>query len=400
MSVQHVNAKIAEIGKLFPKNVVTINSTADFDIQDSTTITLESDTNYTIGENISTSKRFILQSDVSVSSKINTLLEYTGTGDMFTGVDFGIFEISSIKLRCVSANQIFNLSASSPLTTSFIIANVSSLGITKVGTFEDIGGILLNTVVFFTGLADDGITLIGDIGSVVISDSGIATSNASLVGLDFTTSLISLAVNIRNFSVFGVSGTIAISGLTNSDNIVSGLVASITGCQFPSPITPLSGISESDIRFEFLSCPPVADSTKSADAFLSSSQTVTIGTAGVFVAISGVNWSSDISERFTISSSGIATYNSEVPTLSQISITSTLEKVGGGTDLIELAVAINGTFSNKTISGTKNKDPTSVTSIGIFDLVENDTIQAFVANIDSTSNLIVSRSVVNVVNGF
>ena len=70
----------------------------------------------------------------------------------------------------------------------------------------------------------------------------------------------------------------------------------------------------------------------------------------------------------------------------------TLEKVGGGSDKICSKIAINGTVLDKTMGCTENTAPTSVTSVGITTISTNDTLQTYVANMDSTSNVIVSEA--------
>ena len=66
----------------------------------------------------------------------------------------------------------------------------------------------------------------------------------------------------------------------------------------------------------------------------------------------------------------------------------------------KLAVFVNGSISTKTISATENNAKTNVISTGIFNLNTNDTIQAFVSNIDTTSDTLVTTAVVNIINGF
>jgi hypothetical protein len=73
-----------------------------------------------------------------------------------------------------------------------------------------------------------------------------------------------------------------------------------------------------------------------------------------------------------------------------VSATATLEKVGGGSDLIATQIAINGTVQAKTAGGTESTAPTQTTSQGLFTLSTGNTIQLFVANIGSDSNITVT----------
>lgn len=398
MSLQHVNAKVAEFEKQFPENTIVINSPVNFVVQDATTITFQTNTKYVFGATITTAKRFIVEANVIIEGTVDIVLFYTGTDAMFTSADAGTFKITAIRTRCPSATQTFDFSASSPGAGFFILNQVTVDDTPKFGTFDNTGFILLDEVVS-SGI-EDGMSLVGTIDQFIIRTFTIVADGTSLIGIDLGSATISLTLTFTDFAVLGAAGTVGISGLTGSGNISTFLIAGVQNSRFIPPVTPLVGISESDLRWEFEDCPPVPDSTKTVDSFLSASQTVTITTAGVFVAIAGTNWLSDVTERFTTTTAGLMTYDSSISTKSQVAITATVEKVGGGTDLIEIAVAFNGTESDKTMAGTKNKDPTSLTSIGIFTTVATDTFQAFVANIDSTANIIVSRSTANVINGF
>ncbi len=398
MSVQHVNAKIAELEKKFPANTVVINSTADFIVQDATSITFEANRKYVIGSTINTAKRYIVEANVIIEGTVDIVLLYTGTDAMFTSTDAGTFKMSTIRIRCPSATQTFDFSAVSPSLGFFILNQVTVDDTPKFGTLDNTGFILFDEVA--SNDIEDGMSLVGTIDQFVIRTWTIVAAGSSLTGIDFGSATIALTLTFTDFAVLGAAGTIGLSGLTNSGNISTFLIAAVENSRFVPPITPLVGISESDLRWEFTNAPAIADSTKTADTFLSASQTVTISTAGVFVAIAGTNWLSDVTERFTTTTAGLLTYDSSISTKSQVAATATVEKVGGGTALVELSVAFNGTEVDKTMSGTKNKDPTSLTSIGIFTTDTTDTFQAFIANIDTTANIIVSRSSVNVINGF
>jgi len=398
MSVQHVNAKLAELEKQFPENTIVINSPSDFIVQDATTITLQTNTKYLIGATITIAKRFVVEPNVIIQGSVDLILFYTGTDAMFTSTDGGTFQIIQLRTRCPSAIQTFDFSVASPSSSFFILDEVSISDTPKFGTFDNTGFFLIDKAV--ADSIDDGISLIGTIDQFIIGTYTIITSSATLVGIDFGTATIEITLTVDDMAVLGPSGALGLSGLANSGNVGTFLIAAVTNSRFVPPTTALSGISESDLRWEFSNSPTVPDSTKTADSFLSSSQTVTIVTAGVAVPIAGTNWVSDITERFSTTTAGLLTYDSSIPTKAQIAITATVEKVGGGTDLIGLATAFNGTVSTKTIAGTKNKDPTSLTSIGLFSMDTTDTVQAFVSNADSTSNIIVSRSTVNVINGF
>lgn len=398
-TLPHLNsANAAELLKRFPKNEIVINSDADFRVQDATTSTFEANTSYVIGDSFNTQRRFIVEENVVITGTVDITIAFGGVGVMFTSTASGGFFASRIRFISSTASQIFDFSNVSPGNSSFVLDKVVVSEAAKFGTLDQVGFIILDEVV--SEDIDDGITLENAIGTIIVRTFDMQTTSATCVQLDLGTAVISSAFNINQISLNGVAGSVGMSGLTASGNIGTSIVGTIIGGNFPAPVTPLVNLSESDLRLEFFNSAPIPDSTKTTDTFLTASETAIISVAGTFVAIGGVNWSSDVSERFSTTTAGLATYLSPVDTKSQVSITATVEKVGGGSDLVELGIAINGTVVTKTIAGTKNKDPTSVTAIGVFTLTTNDTIQAFVANIDTTTNIVVSRSTVNVINGF
>ena len=112
----------------------------------------------------------------------------------------------------------------------------------------------------------------------------------------------------------------------------------------------------------------------------------------VYVAVGGILWDTDFSDSFTVTTAGLFTYIGLGGIDVDIDCTSTIDKVGGGSDNLCTKIAINGTVQDKTINCTDSTTPASVTSAGIFTLVNGDTIQLFIANTSSTSNINVNQS--------
>jgi hypothetical protein len=88
-----------------------------------------------------------------------------------------------------------------------------------------------------------------------------------------------------------------------------------------------------------------------------------------------------------VSTAGVITYDSEKDACFVITFTATVEKVGGGTDVIAMRIAKGGTSEAKSQSQTQSTDPTAVVSQAILNLSSTDTIEAMVANIDSTADI-------------
>ena len=192
------------------------------------------------------------------------------------------------------------------------------------------------------------------------------------------------------------SGTTTLSGLASSGNLKAGGRAKIDACLFEGAGTALNNIDTMDLQWEFTGNifeDGVTHNTRTlADCFLTTLETVTIASSGVYVAVAGSSWDFDNDERFTVSTAGLITYlgldNAQVSITAQ----STVAKVGGGSDQIGSKIAYNGTVQDKTIGSTENTSPTGLLSQGLFTLSTGDTLQLFVGNEDSSSNIEVSSS--------
>lgn len=128
-----------------------------------------------------------------------------------------------------------------------------------------------------------------------------------------------------------------------------------------------------------------------ADAALTTPETVTITVQSQIESINGVNWeSSENTERFFVNDAGVCEYRGGQESTVTIHGTATIEKDGGGTDVIALYVMVNGTADLRSEAQTENNTPTAVASISAATLVDGDTIELGVANTTSTTDIIVS----------
>lgn len=122
------------------------------------------------------------------------------------------------------------------------------------------------------------------------------------------------------------------------------------------------------------------------------------------IPVGGVLWVSDVLQRFESDTSGMLTSTSLTDSNFLSLCTATVEKVGGGADELDLAISINGATTgvafDKSVASTENNNPTSLTSQRLDNISTGATIQAYVRNTDSNSNIIVSRCNLTMVNGF
>lgn len=373
-----------------PSDTVYVNALADFPAPAGGAITLVADTNYVIGVDITTANRFILAANNSITANnINgSKIIYTGTGDMFTGVDV-YFDIHDITLTASTASQVFNISETGGGNTKvFTMRTVGVTDCVKYATFDNLLSVDISDSNCLD--ADDGITVVGS-GWLILSLTKfalISTSN-TFIGLDLGTS-IHQNIEGTNLVFVAPSGGIGIKGLANSGNLVTGNIADITLSSFLGGITPLNTITIEDIRWEFQGNSGLDDSTKAADAYLSTTTTVTISGSGTFTAIGNTNFLTDVGARFSVSTAGIITYDSEKDACFIITATATIDKVAGGADILAMRIAKGGTSIAKSQTQTQSSDPTSVVSHALINLTKDDTIEAMVANNSTTGNIDVS----------
>lgn len=276
----------------------------------------------------------------------------------------------------------------------FVTQNSIIRECTRLGTIKNAFTVSLRTVTV-VATSVGGFTFEGtDLLQLNISDYLGFSWTGTLIDLGTSTwDIINIASGNRFISP---AGTITLSGLAASGNLTTNGRGIVIANLFNGDGTAVDGIDTNDLKWSFqnniFTDGTTINSRILSDSFLIGSETVTIVTSGVFVAVSGTNWSSDISDRFTVTAAGLFTYIALNTSDIKCSAFSTVEKVGGGADKICSEIAINGVVQAKSIGCTQNATPTQITSVGIFTLSTGDTVQLFVANQDSTSNVIMSES--------
>jgi len=364
-----------------PLNWVLINSMADFPTPAAGVITLAADTHYRIGTGVTTADRFALSANVSISCSDTNgpTLDYTGTGAMFTGtgVNFNIYQAN---LKAANATLV-------DMTNGFYrLDNSTVIAATQDGKFTDMVGVVINRCSYLA--STDGIKFFGSVVVGIYSQSKTRyiTTSATNIFVDFGTVVFNL-LEVTNIAFTAPAGAIGLKGLAASGNLGVGKLAVVENTSFSTDMTPLSGIVPDDIRWEFQANAGVADSIKAADTFITATETVTISSIGVFVAIAGTAWTSDIFSSFTTTTGGLLTYVGEIDSTFLVGGIATIEKTAGGTDVLEMRIAKNGTTLAKSGSFTETATPATVSSQALVQLTKDDTLQLFVANNTSTGNV-------------
>ena len=248
-------------------------------------------------------------------------------------------------------------------------------------------------------------------GSLTTSLRTLTVVNASSEGLSFTGTHSQLNIsqmlafnwsnalidlNNATFEIINIiggnrfispSGTAILEGMANNGNLTSGGRGIVENNLFNGVGTALTGINTQDTQWNFEGNIFADNTTPNTrpicDAFMLSTETVTISSSGVYYPIGGSNWQTDINSRFTIGIDGLVTYNGLETIGAIVTSSATIEKTGGGSDFLSMQVAVNGVAQNKSKGSTDNTSPTQVVSNGIFILSTGDTIQLYVANEDN-----------------
>ena len=230
----------------------------------------------------------------------------------------------------------------------------------------------------------------------------MGSSSATFKGIDFGSST-PITIELQNIINNAPAGAFGLSGLANSGNVLAGRLATVTGCEFAGGMTDLENITPADIRWDMRDNTPTADSRNAVDIYMiDGPETIVTGIAGnwqeIGTPVGAASWVSDVSDRFSVGTDGVITYIGEREIEARISGRATVQKSGGGADVIEVRVAINwdGTPADsgleKSRAQTQNTDPTTIPIGALFCLAPNDNIRAIFSNITGASNIIATVS--------
>lgn len=373
-----------------PANQRVINSLTDLPAPVAGVITLEDNITYVFGSPITTADRIVVgvNNVITSNAPLSTPVTYTGTGSFITGIDKNLL-IKEIGLICPNA-QAFDFS-STTVGNIFVANTIVIFACDSVGTFDD-----LNTVEFINsssiGTASQGIVVQGTTNWTIFSvaELAIITTSATLIGIDFGTSL-HTTLELSNLVISGVPGTIGIKGAAASANLKVNSLATVLTGEFIGGVTPLSGITITDIRWSFKLNSGLPDSL--TNALISVEGNVletTINTMNVPEKVNGV-WSDELLSHFSSDGTGRITFLGERSEVLLINATANLRMASSASDrMVTSYLAINGAVLTQTSeSGVANvTDPTSLAMVWQHNFQTGDFVEIFVENNDNTVNII------------
>mgnify|MGYP000753590241 CR=1 FL=1 len=380
-------------------NTVVINSLADFPVQDSTTVTLSNNTCYVLGNFISTSKRFVVGSGVTLTSLANFAhtLEYTGSGVMFTNSG-GNFAILDLLYSCPNGTVFSYIG-----TGILLLERTTCLSCVNVGTITSSSTTSLNWANnAFPVITGQGLQFFGTFFVLSFTKIFMNSTSPSFIGVDLGSSSL-YDIEISNIELFGVSGSIGIKGLANSGNIQTNSVATVADSNFAGNLmTPLSGITVSDVRWEFQGNSKLEDTLDDAIVYFSNNSTNTVIAAS---SVNGSNavkvnavWSMGRLSKFSASSTGRVTYLGENATTAPVDVSVHVISVSGGLIRVKVYLAKNGVImlpasTAADISGSTSKNLTVPWQVSFN---QNDYIEVFIENQTNGNDILVEDAILRV----
>lgn len=341
------------------------------------------------------------------SNRFESRLTTSSTSDLIT-VTNGAFALEFVAITCPNSDYAINFTSTAGFN-SLVLQNPIFSSCKSIARVDGAFTTSLRTCTSVT-------TTVGGIDWIGSNNVQINCTNFLGIGdpVGWVGTLLNLGtatfdlINITGDNRFDApSGTITLGGAAANANLNPGGRALVAGGIFNGAGTTLSGIDTQDNQWTFRGNVFEDGTTKNtrsdADAYLLTPITVANAGANVFTPIAGVNWLSDIDNAFTVSTAGIVTYTGLDDIDIGINGACTVEKNGGGADLICCEIAID-TGSGlavvaKTVGCTENATATQISSQGLFTLETGDSFQLWVAIDDAAAGIDVTNARLIVVGG-
>jgi len=357
-------------------------------------IDLGSDVTYLIMNAFTVNSRLEYGENVTINhlnSGVNTIT-YTGVLPLFTNtvpdarltVQFAAINAPNAAL--LDMKDVVG-SGTAAFTDGVIVA--ASLGVANNAQSVRIDRVLLT-------LATDGITFTGGATNPVWDFVNSQASIAAGTFVDIT------AVEMQAFRIDFSAIVETAAGVTaiNSAGAVDILSTAVAVVQnsLLGVTTPLAGgVATTSARWRFQSADPLADSVIGAATYITTQETVTINTSGVFEKVEGTNWVGQIlTEELVAGVDGTVTYTGTRPLPILIVTTVTME-AAGGTDSLSAKVALNDVVIDSSEGITENSLPTQVSCNAIVTLTNGDELSLYVANNDATTDILVEIATMNMI---
>ena len=369
---------------------VIVTEISDFPAAVAGVITFAEDTDYFLANDITTANRFSGGLSVVLRGPASQIvkLTYTGTETMFTSTNPSL-RIMGVSVNCPNA-KLFNMSSSGSGVFQMIESNI--IACTSIGT---IGSMFLVRL--------DGVT--AEIAIQGIDFTGVINTFSSENFINFQSSGTVYALGTAVFESLSISSNKLISstavnfitGAVSSGNIAVGGFATVTNCRMPSTVTPLTGVSTNNSRWNFTANDDIQDTRPDALLSLSAQTTTAIATVNVSVLVAGT-WTVISSSQMDATAAGRATYTGERPAAMPISANLTIEPFSGTGKTISAFLAKNGVriTASKVQTTTSATLPENMTIIWQDTFSNGDYYQLVLENNTDAIDIVVKNAAIRV----
>jgi hypothetical protein len=371
----------------FQNNAVIVNSMSDFPAPSGGVITLAADTLYILGAPVSTGDRFVVgnNSAITAFNNLPLTLTYTGSLDMFTGVDVS-FQIYEIGISAPSATEIFDFTdtlVGSARPTIFEASLIIIDDCNKLGTFTNQNLVDMLDVKCFD--CTDGVTFSGTRTKEIILDKlALESTGASFIGVDLGVSTHDVCEIINCEFIDSTAGSIAISGTTASGNITANHIGVIENNELDTNIK-LSGITIDDFRWFFLANNTVGDTLPAGLLSMNGNGTATVISGLDTPALIAGTWAVESTSHFTGTAAGRLTYDGERPIRVDIDMVGSADPASGTNKDVTFKLAKNGTAiaNSGQIINIDSGTPKLLSMHWRVDLVQGDYLEVFIELLSS-----------------
>lgn len=381
--------KISSVIEPITTKTIPVSSLSDLPDPVGGAITLAANTDYLFLQDITTGNRFIVNNNVVIRAADSSIimLDYTGSDTMFTATDANM-KIAKIRIDCPNA-KLFEMNGTVPGAV-FQMDDMTVTSCNIIGELNSVTAIQIGNTAF-DDVKTNGITFTGDT-PVFIMERNLFNQNGGIT-LDLGVATFSGITAVTLFVTLA-AGTTFLSGLTGSANINTGGLGTLFNTRFSGLGTPLSGVSEDDALWDFFSNDTIPNTR--TDALLSMQGNTTntvIASAGVPVLVAGA-WVVERTSQMSGTVAGRSTLNTGKSAPLPITMAVTVAPVSGGNIDISLQVAINGTVipNSKKIDSASAGSPTSITLPWQESFNPGDFVELFIANEESTVDLLISSA--------
>lgn len=380
-----------------PIRQVIINVLADLPTPVASEITLATQTEYVVGDDLNIgTNRLVMSADTvfrGLDENVITVT-YTGTGSMFTASDVSC-RVKGLTANCTSGTLLTAINTAGNEGTSNVILDNVDVDCATLGTITNLN-ILGIFRCAFNSISTDGFSFIGTQGNAItINDSTILQQAGTFLNLGASSFL---SFDISNYLMIGSGGTTFLSGAAASANIRAGGLGRVVRGRNLGAETVLSGITSQDALWEFFLNDSIPNTRPDGLLSMQSNATATvIAFAGTPVLVAGT-WVVERVSQFTGTTAGRLTYNGGKDVTVPLTASLTVEPVSGGATDVSVQVAINGTVvaNSKRVGNTSAGNPTSITIPWQEQLSTSDFVEVFVANEGGTVNILVSSAVLRI----